>query len=44
MVDLKFVAGLSTEEIAAVYGVTRRTIERDWNYARARLRSVLGGP
>lgn len=44
VVDLKFLAGLSTDEIASVYGVTPRTIERDWQFARARLRGVLGAP
>lgn len=42
LVELRFFAGLSHEEIASLLGVSRRTIERDWRYARARLIAHLG--
>jgi RNA polymerase sigma-70 factor, ECF subfamily len=35
IVELRFFAGLTEEEIAAVLGVSARTIKRDWNIARA---------
>ncbi len=35
IVELRFFAGLTTEETARVLGVTTRTIERDWRLARA---------
>jgi RNA polymerase sigma factor (TIGR02999 family) len=35
VVEMRFFGGLTLEEIAEVLGVTRRTIERDWCYARA---------
>ncbi len=44
VVELKFVVGLSTDEIAATFGVTARTIERDWKFAQARLALLLGAP
>jgi len=34
LVTLKFFGGLTNREIAEVYGVTERTIERQWAYAR----------
>ena len=43
IVDLKFVAGFSNEEVAAALGVTARTVERDWKFARARLHGLLSG-
>lgn len=43
IVDLKFFAGLTTAEIAALRGVSERTIERDWLKARIFLRRLLGG-
>lgn len=41
LVDLKFFCGLSTAEIAALRGVSDRTVERDWTKARVYLRGVL---
>lgn len=35
VVEMRFLAGLSEEECAAVLGVSRRTIARHWEYARA---------
>jgi len=44
VVDLKFFCGLSIDEIAALRGVSSRTIERDWLKARVYLRSALADP
>ena len=44
VVELRLFAGLSLPEIAAVIGVTARTIQMDWRSARAYLGHVLGGP
>lgn len=41
VVELKYFAGLSAEEIATVLGVTERTVRRDWEKARALLFGVL---
>ena len=37
VVELRLLAGMSTSEIAALMGLTERTIERDWLKARALL-------
>lgn len=42
-VELRFFSGMSHAEIAVVEGVSESTIERGWRFARARLRSRLGG-
>jgi RNA polymerase sigma factor (TIGR02999 family) len=42
IVELIFFAGLTQEQIAEVLGLTRRTIGRDWRFARAFLRAELG--
>jgi RNA polymerase sigma factor (TIGR02999 family) len=42
VVDLKFFCGFSLGEIAAMRGVSERTIQRRWEKARIYLRSVLG--
>jgi RNA polymerase sigma factor (TIGR02999 family) len=44
MVELRFFAGLSLEETAAVLGVSESTVTRDWRLARAWLFRRLGGP
>ncbi len=46
VVELKFFGGLTTEEIAEVMGgeLTTRTIERDWQFARAWLRRDMSAP
>ena len=41
IVDLKFFAGLNTEEIAEVLQVSASTVERDWRFARAWLYDAL---
>ena len=41
VVELRYFAGLSVDQIADVMGVTRRTVLRDWNFARAFLHSML---
>jgi RNA polymerase sigma factor (TIGR02999 family) len=43
VVELRFFAGLSEEETAAVLGVTSRTVQRDWATARAWLHKELAG-
>ena len=35
VVELRYFAGLSVEETAEVLGVSRITVMRDWNFARA---------
>ena len=42
LVDLKYFGGLSVAEIAALRGVSERTVERDWLKARVWLRRALG--
>ncbi len=41
VVELRYFAGLTEEEVASVLGVTRRTVNRDWSMARAWLHSQL---
>ncbi|MBL8220969.1 MAG: sigma-70 family RNA polymerase sigma factor [Bryobacterales bacterium] len=41
VVELKFFAGLSMEEIASHLGVTARTVKRDWKVAKAWLYGEL---
>jgi RNA polymerase sigma factor (TIGR02999 family) len=41
LVELKFFCGFGFAEIAAMRGVSERTVQRDWNKARLFLRSVL---
>jgi RNA polymerase sigma factor (TIGR02999 family) len=41
VVELRFFAGLSEEEVALTLGVTTRTVERDWRMARAWLRVAI---
>lgn len=42
IVELKFFGGLSEEEIAEVMRLSLRTVQRDWNLARAWLYKELG--
>ncbi|MFT3666904.1 ECF-type sigma factor [Piscinibacter sp.] len=42
LVDLKFFCGLGFEEIAALRGVSARTVQRDWEKARLWLEHSLG--
>jgi len=37
VVELHFFAGLGLQQVADTLGVTRRTVDRDWRYARASL-------
>jgi RNA polymerase sigma factor (TIGR02999 family) len=43
VVQLRFFAGLSMEEIAATLGISRATAQRHWSYARSWLRCEMGG-
>ena len=43
IVELRFFAGLSGEEIALELGVSRRTVTKEWTLARAWLRRELRG-
>ena len=43
VVEMRFYAGLSLAEIAAVLGVTTRTVDRHWQFARAWLYRELCG-
>jgi len=44
IVTLKFFGGLDAEEIAEVTGVSSRTVERDWRFAKAWLNGRLAEP
>lgn len=44
VVEMRFFGGLSTDETAAVLGVTSRTVERHWQFARAWLFRALETP
>jgi RNA polymerase sigma factor (TIGR02999 family) len=41
VVEMRYFAGLSDEQIAGVLGVSGRTVRRDWEKARVLLESVL---
>jgi RNA polymerase sigma factor (TIGR02999 family) len=43
VVELRFFGGLSVEETAEVLGVSRLTVIRDWNFARAWLLAEVKG-
>jgi RNA polymerase sigma factor (sigma-70 family) len=43
IVQLHFFAGLSIEQTAEALGVSRATAYRQWRFARAWLRSTIGG-
>jgi RNA polymerase sigma factor (TIGR02999 family) len=43
VVELRYFAGLPAERIADLLQLTRRTVDRDWRYARAFLLSALDG-
>jgi RNA polymerase sigma factor (TIGR02999 family) len=43
VVELRFFAGLSNEEVAEVQGVSLRTVKRQWQVARIWLLAELGG-
>jgi RNA polymerase sigma factor (sigma-70 family) len=39
--ELRYFTGLGADEIAELIGVTRRTVDRDWRYARAFLLAAI---
>jgi RNA polymerase sigma factor (TIGR02999 family) len=41
VVECRFFGGMSTEDTAAVLGVSPRTVKRDWTFARAWLRREM---
>ena len=41
VVELRWFAGMSPDQIAEVMNLARRTVDRDWQYARAFLHAVL---
>jgi RNA polymerase sigma factor (TIGR02999 family) len=41
VVELRYFAGLSVEQTAEALGVARRTVDRDWEFARAFLHAEL---
>jgi RNA polymerase sigma factor (TIGR02999 family) len=43
VVVMRYFGGLTAEEVAEALGVTVRTVERDWRFARAYLHARLGG-
>jgi RNA polymerase sigma factor (TIGR02999 family) len=43
LVELRYFAGYSLEESALVMGLSERTVRRDWQVARARLRLAIDG-
>ncbi len=44
LVLLRYFAGLDYQQIAEVLGVSLRTVERDWRFARAWLKEAIGKP
>ena len=44
VVEMRFFGGLTTDEIAGVLGLTTRTVERYWEFARAWLYRALEPP
>jgi len=43
VVELRYFAGMAEAEIAEALGLSERTVRRDWDKARALLRSMLAG-
>lgn len=43
VVELRFFGGLSDEEIAAALQVSSKTVQRDWDFARAWLKHAMTG-
>ena len=41
VVEMRYFAGMTDDEIAQVLGLTDRTVRRDWDKARLLLRSML---
>jgi RNA polymerase sigma factor (sigma-70 family) len=42
VVEMRYFAGLTDEEIARALGVSERTVRRDWERARLLLAEMLG--
>jgi RNA polymerase sigma factor (TIGR02999 family) len=43
LVELRFFAGFSEEEAATALGISKRTVRREWQIARTRLRMAING-
>ena len=43
LVELRFFAGLTNDQTAEVLGLSRATIEREWRFAKAFLKSAMDG-
>ena len=43
IVELRYFAGMTEEEVAEALGLSVRTIKRDWNMARSFLKGAIGG-
>lgn len=41
VVELRYFAGLSLEQVAETLGVARRTVDRDWRFARAFIKARM---
>ncbi|MGH8172031.1 MAG: ECF-type sigma factor, partial [Rhodanobacteraceae bacterium] len=41
VVELRYFAGLTAEQVGGILDLTRRTVDRDWRYARAFLHAAL---
>lgn len=41
VVELRYFAGMTEDEAAAILGVSRETVKRDWRFARAWLKAKL---
>ncbi len=44
VVELRYFAGLSTDQVAELLQVTRRTVDRDWRFASAYLHAAIDAP
>jgi RNA polymerase sigma factor (TIGR02999 family) len=44
IVQMRFLGGMTTTQIASVLGVSRTTVDNDWRVARAWLNARLGEP
>lgn len=44
VVEMKFFAGMTNQEVATALSVSEPTVERDWKLARAWLIDAMGGP
>jgi len=43
VIELHYFAGLDLQQVADILGVVRRTVDRDWRYARAFLAALAAG-